>query len=185
MFRLGLESWQCLSAAVSPWSAASAWPVLSHRLWSVLDADKLGAISFRHVVTVLGILCSGDVTAKLKLLFCLHLPGVVLPGELEDKGGSCVLRFYNSSKHVSYKLLSSGRPIDDSPEVAADATDFFIPECETETEAQTATMSMVREWLVSGPDTAASSPGPDCGAGDVGGETKVELRKVELQTNVR
>ena len=42
----------------------------------------------RHVVTVLGILCSGDVTAKLKLLFCLHLPGVVLPGELEDKGGS-------------------------------------------------------------------------------------------------
>ena len=70
-------------------SAASAWPVLSHRLWSVLDADKLGAISFRHVVTVLGILCSGDVTAKLKLLFCLHLPGVVLPGELEDKGGSC------------------------------------------------------------------------------------------------
>ena len=90
------------------------------------------------------------------------------------------------SKHISYKSVSilSGRPIDDSPEVAADATDFFIPECETETEAQTATMSMVREWLVSGPDTAASSPGPDSGAGDVGGETKVELRKVELQTKV-
>ena len=69
--------------------------------------------------------------------------------------------------------------------MAADATDFFIPECETETESQTATMSMVREWLVSGPDTASSSPGPDSGAGDVGGETKVELRKVELQTKVR
>ena len=87
--------------------------------------------------------------------------------------------------HFLNKFILSGRPIDDSPEVAADATDFFIPECETETEAQTATMSMVREWLVSGPDTGGSSPGPDSGAGDVGGETKVELRKVELQMKIR
>lgn len=29
-------------------------------------------------------LCKGDHTKKLKLLYCLHLPGVVLPGELEE-----------------------------------------------------------------------------------------------------
>ena len=46
-------------------------------------------------------MCGGDLTRKLKLLYCLHLPGVVLPGEL-------------NSPNVS-----------EGTEVASDATDFF------------------------------------------------------------
>ena len=47
------------------------------------------------------ILCKGDHTKKLKLLYCLHLPGLVLPGELESPD----------------KV--------DGNEVAIDATEFF------------------------------------------------------------
>ncbi len=33
---------------------------------------------------IFDVLCCGDHTRKLRLLYCLHLPGVVLPGELES-----------------------------------------------------------------------------------------------------
>ena len=72
-----------------------------------MDSDKQGCVNFRLLVSVLGLLCGGDITDKLKLLFCLHLPGVVLPGELD------------SDHHV--------RNNEGGPEVAADATDFFTP----------------------------------------------------------
>mgnify|MGYP003335555607 CR=1 FL=1 len=52
---------------------------------------------------LLGILAGPDVTNKLKLLFCLHLPGVVPPGE-----------------------LVTGELGDEGPEVAVDATDFSL-----------------------------------------------------------
>ena len=47
-------------------------------------------------------MCGSDITKKLKLLYCLHLPGVVLPGELDTQN------------------------VPEDTEMAADATDFFI-----------------------------------------------------------
>ena len=65
-----------------------------------MDVDQDGFINFKDLLLLLDMICGADLQKKLKLLFCLHLPGVVLPGELET------LR-------------------EDNTEVAADATDFF------------------------------------------------------------
>ena len=117
-----------------------------------MDSDKQGCVGFRHLTSVLGLLCSGDITDKLKLLFCLHLPGVVLPGELDTDHGL--------------------RNNDDSPEVAADATDFFTPEEEDGGEGnKTESLDMINKWLVQSVESEGA-------AGDVSGETKTEMRRV-------
>ena len=153
-YKLDWDSWQCLSGATCAWSASSCWPALNHRLWTVLDSDRDGCINFRHVAAVLGILSGQDVTNKLKLLFCLHLPGVVQPGELDnssDKDG-------------------------EGPEVAADATDFFTPSVEETGDSSEATLTMIHDWLVSG--SSANEREASEEGSDVGAETKVEMRKV-------
>ena len=81
-YRLDWDTWQWVAAACSRWSASPAWPTLSHRLFSVLAAGEDTA-GLREAVTVVGVLAGGDPAARLRLLYCLHLPGVVLPGELE------------------------------------------------------------------------------------------------------
>ena len=117
-----------------------------------MDADKQGCVGFRHLTSVLGLLCGGDITDKLKLLFCLHLSGVVLPGELDTDHGL--------------------RVNDDSPEVAADATDFFTPEEEDGGEGiKTESLDMINKWLVQSVESEGAS-------GDVSGETKTEMRRV-------
>ena len=71
-----------------------------HRMFKIMDTDQDGFINFKDLLLLLDMICGADMQKKLKLLFCIHLPGVVLPGELET------LR-------------------EDNTEVAADATDFF------------------------------------------------------------
>ena len=118
-----------------------------------MDNDKQGCVGFRHLTSVLGLLCGGDITDKLKLLFCLHLPGVVLPGELDSTDHGLRLN-------------------DDSPEVAADATDFFTPEEEDGGEdIKTESLDMINKWLVQSVESEGAS-------GDVSGETKTEMRRV-------
>ena len=89
-----------MSGLVSSWSKAEIWDVLSHRMFKIMDVNQDGFMNFRDLVLLLDMICGSDLQRKLKLLYCLHLPGVVHPGELET------LR-------------------EDSTEVAADATDFF------------------------------------------------------------
>ena len=69
-------------------------------MFKIMDVDQDGFINFKDLLMLLDMICGADLQKKLKLLFCLHLPGVVMPGELET------LR-------------------EDNTEVAADATDFF------------------------------------------------------------
>ena len=70
-------------------------------MFKVMDTDQDGLISFRDVAALLDMMCGADMQRKLKLLYCLHLPGVVLPGEVEEGGE------------------------EEATEVAADAQDFF------------------------------------------------------------
>ena len=67
-----------------------------------MDGDHDGLLNFKEFVTTVDLLCKGDHANKLKLLYCLHLPGIVLPGE----------------------LLTPVSEVDGA-EVALDATDFF------------------------------------------------------------
>ena len=89
-----------MSGMCSKWANSEIWDVLAHRMFKIMDVKHDGFINFKDLLLLLDMMCGTDLQKKLKLLFCLHLPGVVLPGELET------LR-------------------EDNTEVAADATDFF------------------------------------------------------------
>lgn len=50
-------------------------------IWQFLDDNKDNMINFKEFVYVLGVVCKGDITQKLKLLYLLHQ---LSPHELED-----------------------------------------------------------------------------------------------------
>ena len=145
-YRLEWDSWQCLAGACSPWSSSSVWPLLCHRMWTVMDTNKIGAVNFRQVTAMLGVLTGPDISPKLKLLFCLHLPGLVQPGELDT---------------------DTAREAEDSPEVAADVTDFFTGEAEQDKE----TLNLIQEWLMAEVVDQGHESGTDI-------ESKVDMKKI-------
>ena len=98
--RVDYDTWRHVSGMCSKWANSEIWDVLAHRMFKIMDVKHDGFINFKDLLLLLDMMCGTDLQKKLKLLFCLHLPGVVLPGELE------ILR-------------------EDNTEVAADATDFF------------------------------------------------------------
>ena len=93
-----------------------------------MDADRDGFLNFREIATAFNSICKGDHVMKLRLFYCLHLPGmnrnifsadtyfrmqyysyllgVVLPGELLQK-------------------RPLGDEIDGAAEEACDAEQFF------------------------------------------------------------
>ena len=50
-----------------------------------MDKNQDGLLNFLEVVQVIDVVAKGDHSSKMKLLYSLHLPGMVLPGELEDE----------------------------------------------------------------------------------------------------
>lgn len=101
LYRMDPDGWAQLGSLCSPWAKADTWPLLLTRMFKVMDTDGDGLIDFLCVCSLLDMMCGSDLQRKLKLLYCLHLPGVVLPGEVDN-------------------------PLpDQSTEVAADAQDFF------------------------------------------------------------
>ena len=49
-----------------------------------MDVGKKGFINFKDVSVLLSMMCGTDIQKKLKLLYSIHLPGVVHPSELEQ-----------------------------------------------------------------------------------------------------
>jgi len=100
LYKVDYDTWKQVSGLCSQWAKSEIWEVLAHRMFKIMDVNQDGFINFKDLLLLLDMMCGADIQKKLKLLYCLHLPGVVLPGELET------LR-------------------EDNTEVAADATDFF------------------------------------------------------------
>ena len=50
----------------------------------LLDENGDNLINFKEFVSVLGIMCKDDVTARVKLLYQLHLPPALLPSDPID-----------------------------------------------------------------------------------------------------
>ena len=63
--------------------------VLAERTFRLMDTNVDGLLNFKELVQVLEILCKADHVKKLKLFYCLHLPGLVLPGELDEDNITC------------------------------------------------------------------------------------------------
>ncbi len=104
-YRVDFETFKSVFLHTTPWGAGpETGMALAERSFRLMDTDRDGALNFRELVQVLhylpynlfllhvfmfssqilDVLCCGDHTRKLRLLYCLHLPGVVLPGELES-----------------------------------------------------------------------------------------------------
>ena len=50
------------------------------RTFRLMDADRDGLLNFKELVQILDAICKGGHETKLKIFYCLHLPGIVLPG---------------------------------------------------------------------------------------------------------
>jgi len=101
LYKTDYETWSQLFHYCSPWASAEMSETLAQRMFKIMDTNKDGFLNFKEVALLLDMMCGADLTKKLKLLYCLHLPGVVLPGELNSPN------------------------ISEGTEVASDATDFF------------------------------------------------------------
>ena len=78
-------------------------------LFRLMDANRDGFLNFKEVAMTFNALCKGDHVLKLRLFYCLHLPGVVLPGELDQRN----------------KLQKQVDDIDCNMDEACDAEEFF------------------------------------------------------------
>ena len=52
-------------------------------MFKIMDTDQDGFINFKDLLLLLNMICGADIQKRLKLLFCIHLPRAVIPGELE------------------------------------------------------------------------------------------------------
>ena len=77
-----LSLWGCESGESE--SETNIGEILAGRIFRLMDTNVDGLLNFKELVQILEILCKADHVKKLKLFYCLHLPGVVLPGELDD-----------------------------------------------------------------------------------------------------
>jgi len=101
LYKCDFDTFNQIFTLCSPWKKAESCDVLSLRMFRIMDSNGDGFVNFKDVVVLLSLMCAGDVQKGLKLLYCLHLPGVVHPSELdqvEEREGA---------------------------EVASDATDYF------------------------------------------------------------
>ena len=71
-----------------------------------MDSNRDGLLNFKELVQILDAICKGDHITKLKIFYCLHLPGIVLPGELDERGQMIVDNLDTGSRGDSRYVLS-------------------------------------------------------------------------------
>ena len=92
MYKIDFPSFSELHKLLSLWDGetnddeheVSMGEVLAERTFRLMDTNVDGLLNFKELVQILEILCKADHVKKLKLFYCLHLPGLVLPGELDE-----------------------------------------------------------------------------------------------------
>uniref|UniRef100_A0A4W5PV76 TBC1 domain family member 9 n=1 Tax=Hucho hucho TaxID=62062 RepID=A0A4W5PV76_9TELE len=95
-YRIDLEQFRGLFSLLFPWApvnGAHADP-LALRFFRLLDHNGDSLMNFREFITGLSVLCHGDLTEKLKLLYKMH----VMPGK-------CVLKKLHTPDYRHYLRL--------------------------------------------------------------------------------
>uniref|UniRef100_A0A8C4NK66 TBC1 domain family, member 9 (with GRAM domain) n=1 Tax=Dicentrarchus labrax TaxID=13489 RepID=A0A8C4NK66_DICLA len=76
-YRIDVEQFKGLFNLLFPWANGAHSDPLAVRFFRLLDHNGDTLINFREFINGLGVLCHGDLTEKLKLLYKMH----VIPGE--------------------------------------------------------------------------------------------------------
>uniref|UniRef100_A0A3P9A3X7 TBC1 domain family member 9 n=1 Tax=Esox lucius TaxID=8010 RepID=A0A3P9A3X7_ESOLU len=92
-YRIDLEQFRGLFSLLFPWAPANSAhsDPLAQRLFRLLDHNGDSLINFREFISGLSILCHGDLTEKLKILYNMH----VMPGKC-----ACVRACVRAYVHV-------------------------------------------------------------------------------------
>lgn len=72
-YRIDIEQFKGLFNLLFPWANGAHSDPLAIRFFRLLDQNGDGLINFREFINGLGVLCHGDLTEKLKLLYKLHV----------------------------------------------------------------------------------------------------------------
>ncbi|XP_035387335.1 TBC1 domain family member 9 isoform X1 [Electrophorus electricus] len=72
-YRMDLEQFKGLFGVLFPWAGGVHSDSLALRFFRLLDQNADALINFREFIAGLGVLCHGDLTEKLKLLYKMHL----------------------------------------------------------------------------------------------------------------
>ncbi|KAI5625140.1 TBC1 domain family member 9, partial [Silurus asotus] len=72
-YRMDLEQFKGLFSVLFSWASGTHTDCLAVRFFRLLDQNADALINFREFINGLGVLCHGDLTEKLKLLYKMHI----------------------------------------------------------------------------------------------------------------
>ncbi|XP_051939667.1 TBC1 domain family member 9 [Hippocampus zosterae] len=94
-YRIDAEQFKGLFQLLFPWANGAHSDPLAVRLFRLLDHNGDAFINFREFINGLGVLCHGDLTEKLKLLYKMHvLPEVTSEQEEPDSAFEATQYFF-------------------------------------------------------------------------------------------
>uniref|UniRef100_A0AAY5KF48 TBC1 domain family member 9 n=1 Tax=Esox lucius TaxID=8010 RepID=A0AAY5KF48_ESOLU len=96
-YRIDLEQFRGLFSLLFPWAPANSAhsDPLAQRLFRLLDHNGDSLINFREFISGLSILCHGDLTEKLKILYNMHvMPEVTHEQEEPDSAFEATQYFF-------------------------------------------------------------------------------------------
>uniref|UniRef100_A0A665UNL8 TBC1 domain family member 9 n=1 Tax=Echeneis naucrates TaxID=173247 RepID=A0A665UNL8_ECHNA len=109
-YRIDVEQFKGLFNLLFPWANGAHSDPLAVRFFRLLDQNGDTLINFREFISGLGILCHGDLTEKLKLLYKMHvLPEITHEQEEPDSAFEATQYFFEEivSEHSVVKKLNT------------------------------------------------------------------------------
>lgn len=120
-YKVDFDQFKTMFLSLCPWATGIHAETMALRAFRYLDENKDYMINFKEFVWILGVVCKGELAARLKLLYQLHQPPALL--------GSETLEIETPKSTYSETLFPNNiYHIYDSTESAIEATDFFEEE---------------------------------------------------------